>query len=626
MSIRFKVILPYLLLTLIVAVTGVYVVTKLVASSLSERLTNQLLEAGRVVSDEMVLQERSHLETARIIAYTSGLGEALRDDDRAAVVSLAKPVAGGLGVEDLIIVNSQGQEVLHLLEQVDGSLLEGGGTFQPNTQNAVQQLLVANDPNGLPTREIQQDPLDKRYYYFTAIPVVAENQMVGVVVIGSSLDTILPRLKSTSLADVIIYGENGRALATTLTQMSDPAFMATISIPEETYQQNLASDTSTDQENFAAGGRGYSLTRSSLRVGDDRLGVFAVVLPSNFVLQPGAASRNTYVLLFSLAMVAVVLVGYVISRLIINPIYALMHTSQAISGGDLTKRTGIVSADEIGVLANTFDEMTANLQQRTIELEKTNRILEQMDRTKVTFIQISAHELRTPLTLIQGYAQMLELRANSDPELGTLARGILDGSNRMSDVVNSMLDVSRIDSKTLKIVPTQTELDLLIKKAQKPFKEALKERNLSLENRGLENLPLVPADSEQLYKAFYHIIMNSIKYTPDGGKITVTGQLVNGDSEPTEVEIVVSDTGVGIDAQYHELVFEKFFQTGEVHLHSSGKTKFKGGGPGLGLAIARGIIEAHHGRIWVESPGFDDKNYPGSAFHVRLPLVNGREK
>jgi signal transduction histidine kinase len=82
----------------------------------------------------------------------------------------------------------------------------------------------------------------------------------------------------------------------------------------------------------------------------------------------------------------------------------------------------------------------------------------------------------------------------------------------------------------------------------------------------------------------------------------------------------VSDTGIGIAREFQELIFMKFYQTGQVALHSSGRTKYKGGGPGLGLAIARGMVEAHGGRIWVESPGYDEAACPGSQFHVVLPV------
>jgi signal transduction histidine kinase len=119
--------------------------------------------------------------------------------------------------------------------------------------------------------------------------------------------------------------------------------------------------------------------------------------------------------------------------------------------------------------------------------------------------------------------------------------------------------------------------------------------------------------------------MNAIKYTPDGRWIVISGRSVEETPEMPEIEIVVGDSGIGIALEHQELIFEKFFQIGEVHYHSSGKTKFRGGGPGLGLAIARGIVEAHKGRIWVESPGYDEVNNPGSKFFVRLP-VNGVEK
>jgi signal transduction histidine kinase len=114
--------------------------------------------------------------------------------------------------------------------------------------------------------------------------------------------------------------------------------------------------------------------------------------------------------------------------------------------------------------------------------------------------------------------------------------------------------------------------------------------------------------------------MNAIKFTPDGGQITITGRVLTGDAGPDIIEIVVSDTGIGIDQEHHDLIFDKFYQTGEVMLHSSGTTKFKGGGPGLGLAIAKGAVAAHGGAIWVESAKHDEDECPGSRFVVQLPL------
>jgi signal transduction histidine kinase len=311
--------------------------------------------------------------------------------------------------------------------------------------------------------------------------------------------------------------------------------------------------------------------------------------------------------------------------LIIVPLRSLVRTSKAIADGALEQRTGIRTNDEIGTLASTFDEMTARLQERTLELERANQVLKNIDKTKTNFIQISAHELRTPLTLIMGYSQMLEQDAKKkSPEMMALAKGILDGSERMTDIIDSMLDVSRIDSNTLFLKKTGLRIEQLILKANREFEKPCKERNISVDTRELAGLPLVPADPDMLLKVFRHLIMNAVKFTPDGGLITISGKYFNG-NEPPQVQVAVHDTGIGIDPALHTLIFDKFSQTGDVLLHSSGKTKFKGGGPGLGLAIARGIVEAHGGRIWVESPGHNEQTNPGSTFFVSLPVEKPRE-
>jgi len=624
-SIRFKVILPYLLLTLFVAVIGAYIVTKLVTNSLTERLNNQLLEAGRSVSDNFARQELQHIENARIIIFTKGMAEALRNDDHAGLAALATPAAGGLGLENLFIVNMQSQEMLHLHGQAEGAFLDVTNPTKTMNLEIAQTLIASHNPNNPPTRTFSKDPVNNRWYYFTAIPFTIDDEMIGVVVIGTSLDTIMPYLKNTSLADVIIYGENGMAISSTLQAQGDDEaiFLTTLSISETEYRDAAIAEGLVSGKNLSIGERSYSLALGKLKISDDLLGVFAVVLPSDYVVQTGAVNRNLYMVIFGLAMLFVVVLGVLVARRITNPLSSLVQTSLAIAKGDLTKRTGIQSKDEIGTLAVTFDGMTENLQQRTLELEKTYRILEKMDATKASFIKISAHELRTPLTLIQGYASMLEMKAEDDPEIAPLARGLMEGYTRIEEVVNSMLDVSKIDSKSLTIKKAESKINLIVGKAHKPFAEAMQERNLEFSTDGLDRLPLVNVDTEMMRKVFYHVIMNAIKYTPDGGKVSVSGKVIEDPDNP-EVEITVSDTGIGIAPENHELVFEKFFQTGEVMLHSSGKTKFKGGGPGLGLAIARGIVEAHGGRIWLYSPGYDEETNPGTTVYVRLP-INGQK-
>ena len=624
MSIRFKVILPYLLLTIIVAVTGAYIVIRLVAGSLDERLANQLLESGRLVSDLMGQQEIKQAGAARLVAYTLGLSEALHGGDGEQVSALAGPAAAGLDVESVWVFDAQGLETNHFLKQSNGSIQN---VSQPGASSKfpfVGELLSANNPDSPPKRALAQDPTDERYYYYTAIPVVYEDQVTGVVVAGTSLNTLMPRLKDTSLANVILYGADQRAIASTVGMQDEKGlFQRTISIPNELYRSALDSQDVVPGENITVDERSYKIAYAPLQVGEDRLGVFAVLVPQNFVIDSSRINRNSYILIYSLATLAVVLIGILVARMIVNPLSKLVRVSRDIANGDLSRRTEIRTRDEIGVLANTFDDMTASLEQRTQELEKTNRILEQMDRTKTRFIQVAAHELRTPLTIVQGYAQLMEAKSGENEQISKYTAGIIEGTNRMVDIIDNMLDVSRIETNQLVVTPAEVRLDQVLEKVEVVFKPALEQRKLTLTTQGLDSLPPIRGDRELLYKLFYHVLMNAIKFTPDGGHISVDGCVLEETPGWPVIEVAVLDNGIGVDPQSHELVFEKFYQTGEVLVHSSGKTKFKGGGPGLGLAIARGIVNAHGGRIWLESPGYDEDKRPGTTVFVRLP-VNGQ--
>ncbi len=268
--------------------------------------------------------------------------------------------------------------------------------------------------------------------------------------------------------------------------------------------------------------------------------------------------------------------------------------------------------------ASLYDDIT----RFNAELEKAYHNLARLDQAKADFIEVAAHELRTPLTVIKGYTQVLATRPGvvDDADSRTLLNSVMDGVNRLHEIINSMLDVSKIDNQTLSMHLEPTWLHMVIRRVAGELKSSLEERRIALHIRNVQQLPWIQADSELLYKVFYHLVINAIKYTPDGGSITVEGRKVLGPGEIPSVEVSVHDTGIGIDPVHHELIFEKFYQTGKVSVHSSGRTKFKGGGPGLGLAIARGIVEAHGGRIWVESPGYDEENFPGSTFFVQLPV------
>ena len=162
----------------------------------------------------------------------------------------------------------------------------------------------------------------------------------------------------------------------------------------------------------------------------------------------------------------------------------------------------------------------------------------------------------------------------------------------------------------------------ILRLIQKDYVDDLKARQLTLElDPEINSTPPLLADSELMKKVLDNVIVNAIKFTPDGGTINVSAHKVNVPGRGEVCEIRVKDSGIGIDAENHIIIFEKLYQIGKVELHSSGRTKFKGGGPGLGLAIAAGIVKAHQGKIWVESIGHDEVKLPGSTFFIQLPFA-----
>ena len=200
--------------------------------------------------------------------------------------------------------------------------------------------------------------------------------------------------------------------------------------------------------------------------------------------------------------------------------------------------------------------------------------------------------------------------------------GVLQGANRLHQIVNSMLDVARLDNQIVNPHVEPVSLGLILRLIHKDYIKDLSARNLTVSlDEAIKDIPPVLADSELLKKALDHVIVNAIKFTPDGGSIDISALIVEDSLLGGCAEIRVKDTGIGIDSEHHQIIFEKLFQLGSVELHSSSRTNFKGGGAGLGLAIASGIVKALQGNIWVESSGHDEVSFPGSTFIIRLPLA-----
>ncbi len=278
--------------------------------------------------------------------------------------------------------------------------------------------------------------------------------------------------------------------------------------------------------------------------------------------------------------------------------------------------------------ARLMDDLRAvqsDLHRLNTELAETNRQFQRLDQTKSDFVAIASHELRTPLSQIFGYSDVLA--SLEGEELGDsqvvqqFIGGISRGARRLQQVVDAMIDVSLIETGALKMRFAPTSIVGVLERAVASAATAVRVRGLTVAVGDLSSLPIIQADPVRLEQVFTSLVGNAVKFTPDGGQISVTGFFASSLSGKAYVEVLVTDQGIGIDPEQRDLIFEKFYRPENPLQHSTNDSAFKGAGPGLGLSIAKGIVEAHGGRIWAESAGRDEEACPGSTFHVRLPVL-----
>ncbi|NDJ60241.1 MAG: hypothetical protein GYB67_03900 [Chloroflexi bacterium] len=269
-------------------------------------------------------------------------------------------------------------------------------------------------------------------------------------------------------------------------------------------------------------------------------------------------------------------------------------------------------------LNESMNALNANIEEARVQMEK-------LDSVKTDFITIASHELRTPLAQIRGYTDIIDALNDQGmlerDQTASMVASVRKASERMEELITAMLDVSQLDVDAMDLRFTQTALDSVMRLAIEPLTEAIKQRKLTLSARGLRGLPLIQGDMQRLVQAFRNLVVNAIKFTPDGGRIEITASLQKTPpNNEDHILIAITDTGVGIDRANLELIFRKFYRAYDPSLHSTGSYKFMGAGPGLGLTIARGVIEGHGGHVWAESNGHDMENLPGATFYVLLPL------
>lgn len=276
---------------------------------------------------------------------------------------------------------------------------------------------------------------------------------------------------------------------------------------------------------------------------------------------------------------------------------------------------------------NSFtQQLEMTIAERTQNLQAAYKKLENMDRAKSDFMQTIINELDQPIKQISGYGKHLLAAYAGDDEQTLIALvNIGEGVKRLRNTLERLQDVALIDSNDFKVEQTRVDLAEILHSLSENFSPVMRERHITCNFVHIDNLPPVIGDRSQLYKVFYHLMENAIRYTPNKGRINVRGAyhvIVENGVKRGEVQITIRDTGVGISRSAQGQIFDKFYKNKPSAVAGKGDT---GGAAGLGLAIARKVVESHNGRIWVESSGHDEIKLPGSTFYVCLPTMQNAE-
>lgn len=303
-----------------------------------------------------------------------------------------------------------------------------------------------------------------------------------------------------------------------------------------------------------------------------------------------AAVNESLLISFAVAFTIAIAASLLISRLITRPVNTLTNASQSIAKGEYNHRIPKeeIPADELGQLAVSFNQMAEKLEQT-----------ETMRRQLIGDI---SHELRTPLTAIKG--SMEGLIDGVLPKDETTFAQIYHDADRLQRLVEDLQELSRVEAGQFKLIKKSIKIENLAKSAVSALRSAFVRKNVVLNLHSDKNLPKIMADLDRIQQVLQNLLGNALQFTPSGGEVVVT---LSKSSEG--VEVSVQDNGAGIEARHLDHIFERFYRA------DPSRSRTNGGGSGIGLTISKRLIEAHGGKIRVESHG---KNQ-GSKFTFTLP-------
>lgn len=349
---------------------------------------------------------------------------------------------------------------------------------------------------------------------------------------------------------------------------------------------------------------------------NDFMGMVRIRL-STQVIEEGFHTNRALLISFAIGTSLLIIAGsYLIIRyVIVKPVKHLKAVSEAIAAGELNIRSEIQTGDEFEDLSHAFNRMLRNLtniqdrnkkliadlDRKVDELARVNMALYENNRLKSDFLATMSHELRTPLNSIIGFSEVLLSSDNLTEKQQRYAANIMSGGKQLLAMINDILELAKLEAGKMRLHPEPLAIVGICEHAAAMFREQAEKKNIDLKVLPDPSAPTIRQDAGKLHQILTNLISNAVKFTPEGGRITIKAM-----ADEAEAVFTVSDTGVGIAAEEQELVFEKFRQAANPLTREQG-------GTGLGLSIVRELAKLLGGDVTVHS-----ELGRGSTFTIRV--------
>lgn len=581
-----KLLVPFFLVIVVLGSVGSFLIVRFLATRAQDAFDQDLFR--RAVQAEVHVFDRSLyvLDSVRLGANFEGVPASVAGRDRTALgEALLAVVAARPDLDLVVATDDRGTGIVEIARSGD-SYVRREGTSWGQSPFVVE---VLGDPSG--DKRAGFAAAGEGIVFATAGPVEQNDRVVGAIIAGVGVSRLASEIADRVQGSVALFDADGDLLGRA-------GHTGEWRAPPE---GGLARPV---RIRGSVGGEDVATSYVRLDVAGRRLGTVAVSLPdrTTFSLVRGATGRLAVMLLA--AMAAIGALGALLSRYILRRVKPLIEANRRLGHGDLGARAPLTGSDELGELARGFNAMADQLQasheelesrvaQRTDELQRMYDRLVKVNRARAELFAMISHEFRSPLTAIIGYAETM-LNPRFEPKEDDWRRRfgaiIRDSGQELLTRTNEILDLAKLESGRMELDFADVSVEQVIEDLRGTISALASQGDLTVTFDVPRRVAAVRADATRLRQIVLNIVSNAVKYTPPGGNVDVSVDMVRG-----RVEISVADTGVGIPKSVGKRVFDPFYQV------SGTRTQKGQASSGLGLSLTKQLVEAHGGRIWYTS-------------------------